>query len=106
MQQYKKAEKLTKTQIGWIKTIRTTLGMSLEQLGKKLGINKSSVARMENRESNGSITLRTMEDTGKAMDMKFIYGFVPFDGSIENLIEIKAKKLATMGAESITGVGF
>ena len=95
IQHYKKAEKLTNPQIGWIKTIRTTLGMSLEQLGNKLGINKSSVARMEKRESNGSITLSTMEDAGKAIGMKFIYGFVPFDGSIENLIEKKAKKLAT-----------
>lgn len=95
MQLFRKAEKVTTPQIGWIKTIRTTLGMSLEQLGKKLGVNKSSVSRMENRESKGSITISTMEDAGRAMGMKFIYGFVPLEASVEKLIESKAKRLAT-----------
>ncbi len=81
--------------IGWIKTIRTTLGMSLEQLGKKMGIAKSNVQRLEKREQSGTITLKTLEEAGKSMDMKFIYGFVPKDGSIEKLIERKAKLLAT-----------
>ncbi|MBU2020098.1 MAG: mobile mystery protein A [Bacteroidetes bacterium] len=89
------AESVTRPKIGWIKTIRTTLGMSLEQLSKKLGRNKSSVARMEIRESNGGITIRTMEEVGRAMGMKLIYGFVPYDGSIEELIEKRAKNLAT-----------
>lgn len=92
---FKKAGSVITPQIGWIKTIRTTLGMSLEQLGKKLHINRSSVSRMETRESSGSITINKMEEVGRAMGMKFIYGFVPIDGSIDKLIEKKAKNLAT-----------
>src|SRR5690606_17212971 len=77
------------------KTIRTTLGMSLAQLGNKLGRNRSSIARMEEREASGSITIKTMEEVGRAMGMKFIYGYVPIDGSIDNLIEKEARNLAT-----------
>lgn len=79
---------------GWIKTIRTSLGMSLEQLGNRLGRDKSSVARMEKREKDGSVTLGILQDAGRAMDMRFIYGFIPIDGSIEKLIEKKARELA------------
>lgn len=91
----KKAEGIVTPQVGWIKTIRTALGMSLAQLSKKLGRNRSSIARMEEREASGSITIKTMEEVGRAMGMKFIYGYVPIDGSIDNLIEKEARNLAT-----------
>lgn len=91
----KNAEGVVTPQVGWIKTIRTALGMSLAQLGTKLGRNRSSIARMEERESTGSITIKTMEEIGKAMGMRLIYGYVPIDGSIDMLIEKQAKKLAT-----------
>lgn len=90
----KKAEALVTPQVGWIKTIRTALGMSLAQLSKKLGRNRSSIARMEERETSGSITIKTMEEVGRAMGMKFIYGYIPIDGSIEKLIEKEARNLA------------
>ncbi len=95
MKPLKKAEGIVTPQVGWIKTIRTTLGMSLAQLSKKLGRNRSSIARMEEREPNGSITIKTMEEVGRAMGVKLIYGYVPIDGSIDKLIEKKAKNLAT-----------
>lgn len=92
---YKLASKETSPAIGWIKTIRTSIGMSLEQLGNKLGITKQSAQSLEKREAKGAITIKALEEAGKAMDMKLIYGFIPIDGNIENLIEKKAKKLAT-----------
>lgn len=92
---YKAVGKDTRPPIGWVKTIRTSFGMSLEQLGDKLGITRQSAQSLEKREAKGSITIKALEETGRVMDMKFVYGFIPFDGSIEKLIEKKAKKLAT-----------
>ncbi|WP_452220112.1 mobile mystery protein A [Lacinutrix salivirga] len=92
---YKMAGKYPRPPIGWVKTIRTSIGMSLEQLGDKLGITRQSAQSLEKREAKGSITIKALEEAGKAMDMKLVYGFVPLDGSIEKLIEKKAKKLAT-----------
>lgn len=92
---YKAPSKVSRPAIGWVKTIRTSLGMSLEQLGNQLGMTRQSAQSLEKREASGSITIKALEEAGKAMNMKLVYGFVPIDGSIEKLIEQKAKKIAT-----------
>lgn len=91
---YESVNKAARPSIGWVKTIRISLGMSLEQLGNKLGITRQSTRNLEIREAEGSITLKALQEAAKAMDMKLVYGFVPSDGSIEKLIERKAKALA------------
>lgn len=92
---YKVAGKAIRPSIGWVKTIRTSIGMSLEQLGGKLGITKQSAQNIEKREKDGSITIKALEDVARALEMKLVYGFVPIDGSIDELIKKKAKHLAT-----------
>ena len=81
-------------QKGWVNTIRTTLNMTREQLGIKLGWTKGAIQKIEEREASGQISLNKLRGVGEALDMKFVYGFVPMDGSIDNLINLKAKKLA------------
>lgn len=92
---YETVKKVTPPSIGWVKTIRTSLGMSLEQLGSKLGITKQSARNIEKRESEGSITIKALKETAIALDMKLIYALVPLDESIEKMIEKRAKQLAT-----------
>ena len=92
---YKSADKVIRPSVGWVKTIRTSIGMSLEQLGNKLGITRQSTQSLEKREVDGSITIKALEQAAKALDMKFVYGFVPIEGSVEKLIEKNAKRLAT-----------
>ena len=79
---------------GWTKAIRTALGMSMQQLGNKLSITKQSIQEMEQREQEGSITLKSLKDVANALDMQLVYGFVPKDGSLDALIERKAMELA------------
>ena len=80
---------------GWIKAIRTTLGMSLQQLGKRLNISKQAVSDIEKREQNGSITIKSLREVAQAMDMQLVYGFVPNDKSLDAYIEKRALELAT-----------
>lgn len=80
--------------VGWIKSIRTTLGMSLQQLGKKLNVTKQAALDIERREREGSITIKSLKDVAHALDMQLVYGFVPKDGSLDALIEKKATELA------------
>lgn len=80
--------------IGWLKTIRVSLGMSLQQVANKLDITKQSVQEIETREKEGSITLNSLKETASALDMQLVYGLVPKDGTIDDLIERKAKELA------------
>jgi predicted DNA-binding mobile mystery protein A len=79
---------------GWVNTIRIALKMSLRQLGNRLHITSQSVKEIEQRESNETITLKTLREVGDALDLKLVYGFIPKNGSIEKMIEKKALELA------------
>jgi predicted DNA-binding mobile mystery protein A len=92
---YSNLHKVAIPPVGWIKAIRTALGMSMLQLGNRLSITKQSVQDIEKREQDGSITLKALKETAKALDMQLVYGFIPNDGSLEALIDRKAKELAT-----------
>jgi len=80
---------------GWIKAILTAIGMSMQQLGHKLNVTKQGVREMEKREKEGSITIKSLREIARAMDMQVVYGFVPNDGSLDILIERRAFQLAT-----------
>lgn len=91
---FKDARMVLVPQKGWINTIRTTLNMTREQLGAKLKLTKGAIQKIEEREAAGQITINKLRDIGQALDMQFVYGFVPKDGTIDNLINAKAEKLA------------
>jgi predicted DNA-binding mobile mystery protein A len=80
---------------GWIKAIRLALGMSARQLGDKLKITRQGVQEMEKREKDGAMTLQSLREVARTLDMNFVYGFVPKDGTFEALIDRKARELAT-----------
>jgi predicted DNA-binding mobile mystery protein A len=88
-------ENLVPPPTGWIKTIRLALGMSARQLGDKLHITRQGVQEMEKREKDGAITIQSLREVARALDMNFVYGFVPKDGTFEALIDRKARELAT-----------
>ncbi len=79
---------------GWINTIRTSLNMTLAQLGAKLNMTRQGVKRMEDSEAKGTLSINALKEVGKALDMKFVYGFVPKDGTIDKLIKRKSEDLA------------
>ena len=78
---------------GWIHTVRTALKMSLRQFGERLGITTSSAQEIELREKEGSITLKALREAA-ALDMQLVYGLIPKDGSLEAMIDKRAKELA------------
>jgi len=80
---------------GWIKAIRTAIGMSMQQLGNKLTVSKQAILDIEKREKDGSITIKSLKEIARVLDMELVYGFVPKDGSLDALIDRKAKELAT-----------
>lgn len=94
LQQFQAAARVPTPEKGWIRAIRTGLNMTLEQLGNKLNITKQGIRKIEESEAKGSISLKSLQATGEAMDMRLVYGFVPKDGDLENLIQQKAEDLA------------
>jgi predicted DNA-binding mobile mystery protein A len=91
---FKSAQKIVPPPTGWLKAVRVALGMSMQQLANKLSITPQSVLEIEKREKEGGITLKSLREAANALDMELVYGFVPKDGSIENLIDRKARALA------------
>ncbi len=79
---------------GWTRALRSALGMSLQQLANKLSITRQSVQEIEIREKEGTITLKSLRETAKVLDMELVYGFVPLEGSLEKYIENRARLLA------------
>jgi predicted DNA-binding mobile mystery protein A len=91
---FQKAETVLVPNRGWINTIRTTLNMTMAQLGNRLNITRQGVKSIEESESKGTISINSLKEVAKALDLKLVYGFVPKDGSFDNLINNKAEKLA------------
>lgn len=79
---------------GWINAIRSAFKMSLRQFGERLKITPQGAESIEKREKEKTITLKSLEEAGRALNMKLVYGFVPLDSSIKKTIEKRAKELA------------
>lgn len=87
-----------KTQVqpaaGWIYGIRTALGMSMRQLGNRLNISPQSIKETEQREQDGTITINKLKEVARALDMQLVYGFIPEEGSLDEIINKRAEELA------------
>jgi len=92
--QLKKAENFVIPSSGWVYSIRQALGMSMRQLGVKMRITPQSIKEIEEREKNGTITIKVLRQFGYSLDLKLIYGFIPSEGSLEKIIEKRAFELA------------
>ena len=78
---------------GWIKTIREALDMTSGDLASRVGVNQSRIIHMEKSESNGNIKISTMSKIADALDMDFVYGFVPRT-SLNTMVRKQAEKIA------------
>lgn len=78
----------------WIHTIRTTLNMTLQQLGNKLNMTSQGAKRIEEREASGSISIKALKEVAVALDMQLVYALVPKQNSIKDMVDTKANELA------------
>ncbi|MDA3837811.1 MAG: mobile mystery protein A [Candidatus Delongbacteria bacterium] len=90
----KNIENITIPGNGWINAIRSALNMTLNQLGQRLSLPRQNVRAMEERENKGTISLNVLRKFAEAMNMKFVYGFIPNDGSLDKMIEKRAYEIA------------
>ena len=79
---------------GWIYSIRQGINMSLRQLGQRMSITPQSVKEIEVREKNGTISIKVLMQTAAALNMRFVYGFIPAEKTLEGMIEKRAEELA------------
>jgi predicted DNA-binding mobile mystery protein A len=67
--------------------------MTGEQLAKRLDVNQQRVARIEQDEILGKVTLNTMKHVAEAMDCVFVYSVVA-RGSLEQIVRRQAEVVA------------
>lgn len=78
---------------GWIRAIRTSLGLSGVTFAKRLGVTPASVADMERSEANGTITLNSLRKAAAEMDCELVYAIVP-RLSLEDILKQRADEKA------------
>lgn len=62
---------------GWVNAIRDALGMTREQLAKRLGIARNSAYKLEHDETAGRVTLNRLQRAAAALDCELVYVLVP-----------------------------
>src|SRR5487761_713376 len=87
------AERLAAPTRGWIKAIREALGMSSEQLAKRLGVKQPTVAAIERSETRGTIELATLRRAAEALDCTLVYALVP-NRKLATTVKDRARKVA------------
>src|SRR5579863_8531265 len=85
---------------GWIRAIREALGMTAEQLGKRLGVKQPSVVALEQSEEKGTIELATLRRVAEALDCRLVYALVP-NKPLEQTVRERARLFARRRLEPI-----
>lgn len=100
IQTLKKAD-LSRPRNGWIRAIRTALGMSGRQLADRLGLRTNATASLEKRERTGAITVRHLEKAAGALGCRLVYAFVPLEGTLEETVQRRARFIAGRTIEPV-----
>lgn len=87
---------------GWIRPLRMAIRMTQQQLADRMSISRQAARQIEQREQTGALSLATMKAVAQAMDMEFIYGFIPKEGNLEDHLDRQALKAARAQAPSYT----
>jgi len=78
-----KSEAMPRT--GWVREIRTALGLSQSQLAARAGISRATVQQMERAESERRITVASLDKLAAAMDCRVAIAILPKGGTLEDV---------------------
>ncbi|MXW22992.1 MAG: mobile mystery protein A, partial [Candidatus Dadabacteria bacterium] len=79
---------------GWIRAVRTSLGMSVRQMAERMGIAQQSAARLEKNEADDAIKLKSLRRAAEALGCRLVYALVPNEGSLGGIVHKQALKKA------------
>lgn len=78
---------------GWVRAIRSALGMSTGDLARRLGVTPVAVRKLEHNEQAGTVRLETLARAADAMGCDLVYAFVPRT-SLEEFVDERARAVA------------
>ena len=89
---------------GWARAVRQALGMSAEQLARRVGVKRATIATLERSEARGRITLASLEKLARGLGRRVVYALVPeVSPSLSGLRRARARKLARSRLASASG---
>jgi predicted DNA-binding mobile mystery protein A len=86
---------------GWIASVREALGLSLRQVGKKMGASGQAIQQFEQAEAEDRITLRAMRRVAGTMGCDLVYVLVPKSGSFQELAEQPTRERAASDVKRV-----
>jgi predicted DNA-binding mobile mystery protein A len=84
---------LARPPLGWLRAVRDALGMTSYQLAHRLGVNQSTVARLEQGEVRDTASLATLRQAAEALDCRLVYALVP-NKPLEEIVRDRAEEVA------------
>jgi predicted DNA-binding mobile mystery protein A len=84
---------------GWVRTIRTALGMSGSQLGERMGLSRNRISVLERKEAEGDITLNQLKELAEQLNCDLTYALVPRK-PIEEIIDERAAAIASRNLDA------
>lgn len=79
---------------GWVRSVRTALGMSASSLAQRLDISQPALTQLEKSEVQSTITIGKLQQIANALDCDFYYAIVPRT-SLNEMVEQQALRVAT-----------
>ena len=80
---------------GWAKAVREALGMSMADLGNRLGTSESSVLSLERGEREERVQLATLRRAADALGCDLVYALVP-RRPLESVVQQRARHKAAV----------
>jgi predicted DNA-binding mobile mystery protein A len=74
---------------GWIRAIRTALGMSTYELSERVGLSASRVLQLEAAEADGSIRLEMLRRVAQGLNCRVFYALIPAE-SLDAMVRAQA----------------
>ena len=85
---------------GLLRAMRESLRIPFKEMTERIGVERSGLIGLEEREGTGSITLRSLGRMAEAMGCKVVYGIVPANGkTLEEMAEERLWR-EVIGSES------
>jgi predicted DNA-binding mobile mystery protein A len=80
---------------GWVRAIREAMGMSARELADITGTSRQLPLQLEKAEADDTITLKSLRKLAGALDCELVYALVPRQGTMQGLLESRARAQAT-----------
>jgi len=86
---------------GWLASIREALGLTLEEIGRRIHASRQAVQQFEKAEADDRITLAALRRVAEAIGCELKYALVPKPGSFTELAERPTRDRAKRDVERV-----